>query len=165
MLDGCPAAYAVAVDAIAATVLPAPYEFVSKHPRRRLLRPRPLNQAGKACTLAIKLESFAYITGRRRRLPRLRSTSGLPVASVGTVVSSSSKTPLSSLDFVVVAAVPELVRAAAYVRACCGCFYARAPASPWSSATSPATAPAPPRTALADPPHARHHARTHQPCP
>ncbi|XP_044436928.1 uncharacterized protein [Triticum aestivum] len=75
----------MAVDAIAATVLPTPYEFVSKHPRRRLLRPRPLNQAGRACTLAIKLESFAYIAGRHRRLPRLRSTSGLLVTSVGTV--------------------------------------------------------------------------------
>ncbi|KAM3372103.1 hypothetical protein ACQJBY_019144 [Aegilops geniculata] len=64
----------MAVDAIAATVLPASYEFVSKHPRRRLLHPRPLNQAGRACTLAIKLVSFAYIAGRRHRLPRLRST-------------------------------------------------------------------------------------------
>ncbi|XP_044366954.1 uncharacterized protein [Triticum aestivum] len=51
----------MAVDAIAAIVLPAPYEFFSKHPRRRLLRPRPLNQAGRARTLAIKLVVTAYI--------------------------------------------------------------------------------------------------------
>ena len=100
----------MAVDAITATVLPAPYEIVLKHPRRRLLRPRPLNQVGRACTLAIKLESFAYIAGRRRRLPRLRSTSGLLVTSVGTVVSSSSKTPSPPVDFVAVDAVPEFVR-------------------------------------------------------
>ncbi|EMS60676.1 hypothetical protein TRIUR3_19701 [Triticum urartu] len=45
----------------AATGLPSSRQDVQKHPRRRLLRPRPVNQAGKARTLAIKLVVTAYI--------------------------------------------------------------------------------------------------------
>ena len=64
--------------------------------RRHLLRPsRAPNRAEPPRTLAIAPLFTTYFTGRRHRLRHLRSTSNLPVASVGTMVSTSTDSPRS----------------------------------------------------------------------
>ncbi|XP_044367522.1 uncharacterized protein [Triticum aestivum] len=90
----------------AATGLPSSRQEVQENRRCLLRLPRALNRARKARTLAIDLVFNAYIAGVRRRLPPLRSTSGLPdLAFVLTFlflpcfrVSKKRKTKWSSID-------------------------------------------------------------------
>ncbi|XP_044363519.1 uncharacterized protein [Triticum aestivum] len=67
----------VVVD-VAATGLLSSRQEVQENCRGLLRLPRALNRARMARTLAIDLVFNAYIAGVRRRLPLLRSTSGLP---------------------------------------------------------------------------------------
>ncbi|XP_048552501.1 uncharacterized protein LOC125553727 [Triticum urartu] len=67
-----------AVVDVAATGLPSSRQEVKENRRGLLYLPRALNRARTARTLAIDLVFNVYITGVRRRLSSLRSTSGLP---------------------------------------------------------------------------------------
>ncbi|XP_044380786.1 uncharacterized protein [Triticum aestivum] len=82
----------------AATGLPSSRQEVQENRRGLLRLPRALNRAMKARTLAIDLIFNAYIAGVRRRLPPLRSTSGLPdLAFVLTMTEPRSQTtPLTT---------------------------------------------------------------------
>ncbi|XP_037431000.1 uncharacterized protein LOC119297229 [Triticum dicoccoides] len=82
----------------AATGLPSSRQEVQENRRGLLRLPRALDRARKVRTLAIDLVFHAYIAGVQRRLPPLRSTSGLPdLAFVLTMTEPRSQTtPLAT---------------------------------------------------------------------